>query len=83
MKTLKERLDHIRTVFRSQAPPEALAVVDRAASDLNESGILSRVLKVGDALPPFALHDTEGGSVRSDELLGAGPLVVTVYRGVW
>jgi len=43
----------------------------------------SRVLKVGDRAPEFALPDSAGTVVDSRRLLAAGPLVVTFYRGRW
>jgi hypothetical protein len=83
MSTLAERLDRIRESFEGQAPKEALAVMHRATSDLLESGIMDRIPAPGDALPAFALPDTEGSEVRSGDLLAQGPLVVTFYRGEW
>ena len=83
MSTLAERLDRIREGFEGQAPAEALAVMHRATDDLANSGILDRVPKPGDELPPFELTDTEGNAVRSADLLANGPLVLTFYRGTW
>lgn len=83
MTTLQDRLDRIRDNFAKQAPETARSVMGRATQELHDSGILDRVPKVGDALPPFALPDTEGQTVSSFDLLAAGPLVVTVYRGIW
>ena len=40
-------------------------------------------IKVGDELPPFALDDVHGQTVVSSELLAQGPVVLTVFRGVW
>ena len=37
----------------------------------------------GDPLPPFELAGSGDEPVRSADLLGAGPLVLTFYRGVW
>lgn len=50
---------------------------------LRASGVLDRVIKVGDRLPPFALKNAFGEEVRSSELLANGPLVLTVFRGSW
>lgn len=83
MKTLMERNDRIRDGFRQQAPPEALAVMATAHQELADSGIMDRIPKVGDKLAAFSLPDTEGNIVDSATLLAQGPLVVTVYRGVW
>jgi peroxiredoxin len=40
-------------------------------------------LNTGDRLPAFALENAQGTVVRSDALLAKGPMVVTVFRGVW
>ena len=83
MSTLQDRLDRIRAVFTAQAPEEVRAVMTRAATGLRGSGILDGIPRPGAELPPFELEDTEGVSVRSAELLAAGPLVVSFYRGHW
>ena len=83
MSTLQDRLDRIRESFEGQAPKEALDVMHRATNDLRSSGILDRIPRAQDRLPPFELTDTEGQVVRSEDLLARGPLVVTYYRGAW
>jgi hypothetical protein len=83
MSTLQERLERISTAFAEQAPEPVVAAFHRMAEDLRASGILSRIPSEGDALPPFELFDTEGDLVRSADLVGRGPLVLTAYRGLW
>ena len=83
MSSLQGRLDRIKAAFAEQAPEDIQAVMARATKDLRDSGIMSGVPKPGDALPQFELPDTEGNRVRSVDLLEQGPLVITVYRGVW
>ena len=83
MSTLQSRLDHIKAGFLEKAPEDAKTIMARATQDLRESGILARIPAAGDALPPFELPDTAGNLVRSADLLEQGPLVLTVYRGVW
>ena len=83
MTTLKERLDRIRESFESQVPEDALSVMHGTTDALRASGIMDRVPKVGDTLPPFELPDTDGNPVNSADLLAKGPLVLTFYRGVW
>ena len=55
----------------------------RATDDLRNSGIREGLPRAGTALPAFALEDTDGTEVRSEELLAAGPLVISFYRGAW
>lgn len=82
--SLQDRLDALKADFEgNRAPPEALAVMHRATADLVASGQAQRALKIGDIAPEFSLADSEGRIVRSADLLGAGPLVIVFYRGVW
>ena len=83
MSTLQERLDRIKAGFVKQAPEDVLAVMTRATDALRDSGIMGRIPAVGDELVPFELPNTAGKLVRSADLLAQGPLVLTVYRGVW
>ena len=73
MSTLAERLDRIRQGFEAKAPAEAKVVMHRATEDLRASGIVERLPGVGAAFPSFELADTEGGTVRSAELLSSDP----------
>lgn len=81
--SLQDKLDETKKNFEATAPPEAIAVMHRATDTLLQSGIMDRVLDVGDIAPEFLLNDQDGHSVGSDELLANGPLVVSFYRGVW
>ena len=83
MSTLNERLKRIKENLLKQAPSKAVTIMDRATEALRDSGILDRIAGAGSRLPAFALVDTAGQRVRSDELLRQGPLVLTFYRGVW
>lgn len=83
MSTLEERLDRMRTASAKKVSDGARAIMTRATQDLRDSGILDRIPKPGDSFTHFDLPDTKGGSERSQELLHRGPLVVSVYRGVW
>jgi peroxiredoxin len=51
--------------------------------ELAASGIAERSLKPGDRAPDFNLPDTRGGYVRLKDLLAAGPVVLSFYRGGW
>ncbi len=83
MTTLEERLATIREGAKKRIPPDKAAIMERATEDLRKSGVLGRVLKVGDPLPAFALRNAFGNEVRSADLLSRGPLVLTVFRGSW
>ena len=83
MSTLNDKLKRLKENFLKSAPEEAVAIMSRATQALRDSGIMDGIPKVGDPLPAFALEDTEGHTVGSDQLLAKGPLVMTFYRGVW
>ena len=83
MSTLQERLDRMKEGSAKQMPPEAKAIMSAATEELAASGIMDRIPRVGDALPSFALANHDGATVRSEELLARGPLVMTFYRGLW
>lgn len=83
MSKLQDRLERIRANFSQQAPAEAKNIMSRATADLSASGILDRIPQAGAELPPFDLPDSQGKTWTSAGLLEQGPLVLTVYRGVW
>lgn len=83
MTTLAEKLATLREGAAKRIPEEKRAIMARATSDLRQSGILDRMITIGDALPPFTLANAFGQEVRSADLLARGPLVLTVFRGSW
>jgi hypothetical protein len=80
---LKQRLEALRKAIETRIPAEAQAIMHRATDDLRRSGIVNRVVKVGQKAPTFELFNQRGEQVRSEALLAKGPLVVSFYRGVW
>jgi hypothetical protein len=81
--SLAEQLDKIRAGGAKRIPEDKRAIMSAATQALRDSGQVERALKPGDPLPPFALENAQGDVVRSDDLLARGPMVVTVFRGVW
>ncbi|HVH75937.1 MAG TPA: hypothetical protein VM755_13565 [Stellaceae bacterium] len=81
--SLEDTLRGVREASAKRIPPEKAAVMHRATEELRRSGIMSRVIKVGDPLPSFALPNADGQEVRSADLLANGPLVLTFFRGAW
>ncbi len=81
--SLKEKLDAIREASAKRIPADKLAIMHAATADQKASGAADHALEVGATLPPFELANQDGETVRSAELLARGPLVLTVYRGVW
>lgn len=87
--SLQDRLDAFKADFLAGRPPYdrvpagAHAIMARATAALLASGQAGRAIGVGDVAPAFTLQDQEGRSVRSEDLLARGALVVSFYRGVW
>ena len=81
--SLQDTLDAMRASFESKLPPEVVNSMHQATEDLIQSGIMERVLKVGDQAPHFSLPNHKGEMVGSADLQSQGPLVVSFYRGAW
>jgi hypothetical protein len=80
---LEDTLRSVREASAKRIPADKAAVMHRATEELRGSGIMDRVIKVGDPLPPFALPNAYGQEARSADLLAKGPLVLTFFRGSW
>ncbi len=81
--SLQAKLDAYKVNFKKQAPESAQRIMERSTEDLRNSGILEETIKVGQSLPRFTLNNQDGTQVDSTDLLQQGPLVITVFRGVW
>jgi peroxiredoxin len=81
--SLQDQLDEITANTRHLVQPERLAVGERAVAELFATGIEDRILPVGATAPAFALRDSNGKLVRSEDMLSLGPLVIKFFRGRW
>lgn len=81
--TLATTLEAMREASAKRIPADKAAIMHRATEDLRAPGVMGRVIKLGDRLPPFALPNADGHEVRSADLLAKGPLVLTFFRGSW
>jgi peroxiredoxin len=82
-RSLRERFAERKALIAKYVLPETQAVHGRVIADLGEQGIASRALSEGAKAPDFVLHDHNGKSVSSAELLSQGPLVICFFRGRW
>ncbi|MFI5550453.1 peroxiredoxin-like family protein [Streptomyces sp. NPDC051738] len=76
----------LRTFYESrqqQIPAEVREIMRRSGQELADSGQADRALAVGDRAPRFTLPTATGESRSLDDLLAAGPVVLTFYRGAW
>lgn len=85
---LQDKLDALRSDFETGRFPlvptaAQIKTMERATNELVASGQAARALKKGDRAPDFELHDPDGIRVKLGDLLVAGPLVLTFFRGVW
>jgi peroxiredoxin len=86
--TLQDRLDAFKADFRAGRPPynvpaSVISTMEQATNELIDSGLARQALKAGDIAPAFSLAATDGTMVSSRDLLAAGPLIISFYRGVW
>ncbi len=81
--SLNAELRAFYRVRRQQIPPEVRQAMDRADRELAESGQAQRAAGAGTKAPRFRLPSATGRSVALDDLLAAGPVVLTFYRGAW
>lgn len=79
---LNERLTAYREQVRRLDAPLA-AAYDELIGRLLVSEAGSHAPKVGDEMPSFVLPAGTGRLVRLEELLGSGPVIVTLNRGHW
>ncbi len=81
--SLQDQLDAITERTRALVQPERLAPAERFKAELFASGMEDRILPVGASAPPFALKDGSERTVRSEDLLALGPLILKFFRGRW
>lgn len=80
---LKDRLERIKAASAAKVPPETWATMQKAKADLAASGILQHTIKTGDKFPDFSLTDATGQQINFADLRAQGPVLITLYRGVW
>jgi len=81
--SLEDKLAATRAASAARIPPDKAAIMHRATEDLRRSGILDRIVKVGQAAPAFELVGYDGRRVSSAALLARGPMVLSFFRGSW
>ena len=81
--SLADKLAATRAASAGRIPPDRQAIMHRATEDLRKSGILDRIVPVGQPAPAFELANHDGRRVASAELLAGGPMVLSFFRGSW
>ncbi len=80
---LKDKLTELKVAAAAKIPPAVMQVMQQSRSTLKESDILSKTIKPGDRIPDFSLTDGQGVQVDMATLRAQGPLVISLYRGIW
>jgi hypothetical protein len=81
--SLEEKLAAVRAQSDKRIPADKAAIMHRATEDLRRSGIMERILGVGSKAPAFELANHDDRRVASEDLLAAGPMLLSFFRGSW
>lgn len=80
---LQAKLDAMKADFVNNADPSLLDAMGKASQQFDAPAMLSGVIKPGAQAPDFTLQNADGGQVSATDLRRQGPLLITLYRGVW
>jgi hypothetical protein len=80
---LRDTLDRMREASKARMAPEVRAVMERSTEDLRRSGIMERIVRVGQPAPEFTLPGAAAVPVHLAALRAHGPVVLSFYRGRW
>ncbi len=80
-KSLASATLDLQKQLRSMVPEALLQTFVRESDKLGTASFDIR--RAGETAPLFALTDHRGNTVALDDLLRAGPVVLTFYRGAW
>lgn len=81
--TLASALQNMKAEITAKTPDDIREKMEQATTDLANSGIVDRSLKVGEQLPVFSLANATGQTIHIEDKLANGPVVITFYRGSW
>lgn len=80
---LRADLKRIYDEGRAKRTSDEADVMDRAAKELFDTGLEERATNAGDFAPGFSLPNATGAIVTLSDLLCAGPVILSFYRGNW
>lgn len=80
---LRDRLSTLKAAAAERIPAATMSTMLRSRKAVESSGILDRTVRPGATMPDFSLADAHGQSVRLEQLRAHGPVLITLYRGVW
>ena len=79
----KEGLTELRGQLKEMLPTNAISIFDNDAEQLESTYTTILKLKKGDKAPNFSLVNAIGETVRLNDFLQKGKVVLTFYRGTW
>ncbi len=80
---MNDQLEQMRDASWGRWPAEKRALVEQSFRDIAASGLLDRMVKIGDRAPDFTLSAADGTQVSLSALQKGGPVVLAFYRGHW
>lgn len=81
--TLQNEISALKERLGQQVPPAVLLKITDIIEELRQADIIANHLKKGDKAPDFTLPNVRGSETSSTEVLAAGPMVLSFYRGGW
>ena len=81
--SLKNKIEGFKSKFIPQVPDQIKESMRKAEEDLRELHLAERAFGTGDIAIDFTLPNARGEPVSSKTLRGAGPVVLSFYRGGW
>lgn len=81
--SLTDDLANLAAQTFAMLPEDIREVIEQTGISLSNSGIVDRALNVGDPIPSFVLPNAIGQSIDIHDVLKAGPVVLSFYRGGW
>ena len=81
--SLKNKIEGFKSKFIPQVPDQITESMRKAEEDLRALHLAERALGTGDIAIDFTLPNAKGEPVSSEALRGAGPVVLSFYRGGW
>jgi peroxiredoxin len=83
LRPLREIFAERKELSAKYVPAETQAIHSRAIAGLKRQRLAASILPVGSRIPEFQLHDHDGKSVSSSDLLAKERLVLCFIRGRW
>jgi peroxiredoxin len=80
---IRDELERRRHAVMDRLQPEDRSTIQATVEQLRLQQLAEHSLQIGDPFPDFALPDAKGGTVKSDDLLDRGPMIVAFFRGGW